>query len=114
MATRAVYSFKDYDNIFYVYKHWDGSPNTAIQFIKNGIAFGQHTSSFEASDLATSFIASNKKGAGDIYLTHHYGDHGDIEYRYEIYGENGSIKVDVYQKIWSESYFKQLQTITLN
>ena len=33
MGTRAVYSFSDDRETFHVYKHWDGYPENALQYI---------------------------------------------------------------------------------
>ena len=82
MSTRAVYTFKDDIGTFHVYKHLDGYPEGAIDFIK--AAFEAESPRCEASDLAVSFIVANKRPKSSTQLTPHYDEHKDLEYRYEI------------------------------
>ena len=86
MGTRAVYTFKDLDDKFHVYKHWDGYPAGAAIFFMNAIPYAWGGTRFEAGDFAAAFIVGNKeKGGGDIYFTKGPKHHGDLEYVYEIY-----------------------------
>jgi hypothetical protein len=96
MSTRAVYTFIDDDgDQFHIYKHYDGYPQSALKFIKKAIPYAYNydspSSRFEASDFAAAFVAGNKERSsnkssrgGDVYLTNHYKEHGDLSYRYEI------------------------------
>ena len=90
MATRALYVFKDLDQTFIVYKHWDGYPEGAYEYIINAIPFAWELPRFEASDFSAAFIAGNKKeGGGDIYMTNSDTTNADvmgIEYIYTITG----------------------------
>lgn len=86
MSTRACYTFIDADGVaHHVYKHSDGYPSGAATFIKAAQEFAWPFPRFEASDFGAAFIRANKEGGGGgVYLTTHYNDHGDLEYRYEI------------------------------
>lgn len=86
MGTRAVYTFKSHNEIYHVYKHWDGYPEGAASFFANAVQYAWQGDRFEASDFAAAFIAGNKKkGGGDIYFTKGPKAHGDLEYVYEVY-----------------------------
>ncbi len=87
MSTRAVYTFKDDMGTFHVYKHCDGYPAGAVDFIK--AAF--ETGSPRANELAVSFIVANKS----CELTGHYDAHIDLEYRYEITKDKREMFFDV-------------------
>ena len=110
MSTRAVYTFKDETESFAVYKHYDGYPEGAVEFIKNALDFAWGGGRFEASDLSAAFVAANKgKGGGDVYLTKGHNRHGDLDYDYVIYYKNG-LQLDVYEHRWgpeSEDYAKK-------
>lgn len=84
MSTRAVYTFKDSEREYHVYKHHDGYPSGAIQWISGAIHYGWKLPRFEAAEFAAAFIAANKTKEGGVYCTTHYSDHNDLEYRYEI------------------------------
>jgi len=99
MSTRAVYTFKDERESYAVYKHYDGYPSGAVDFIKAGIDMSWGGGRFEASDLAAAFVAANKKRGGDVYLTKGQNRHGDLDYDYVIYYKN-DLCVDVYEHTW--------------
>lgn len=84
MGTRAVYSFSDDRGTHHVYKHWDGYPAGAFDFITKAIALAWPLPRFEADDFAAAFVAANKTEGGNIRLTNGPENHGDLEYRYEI------------------------------
>ena len=84
MGTRAVYSFSDDRETFHGYKHWDGYPEGALQYISFAKDRAWKLPRFEADEFAASFVAANKVGEGDIRLTPHYNKHGDLDYRYEV------------------------------
>ena len=84
MGTRAVYSFSDDRDTHHVFKHWDGYPENALQFISFAKDRAWKLPRFEADEFAASFVAANKSGEGDIRLTPHYNKHGDLDYRYEV------------------------------
>lgn len=101
MGTRAVYSFIDEKDTFHVYKHWDGYPTGAIEFIDNALPYAWTLPRFEAMDFSASFIAGNKsKGGGDVYNTDHWQHHGDLEYRYEITLKDKKLWVKIFEKTY--------------
>lgn len=113
MSTRACYTFKDQHNTFHVYKHSDGYPTGAAQWIAAAVPFAWELPRFEASDFGAAFIAGNKKRGGSCYLMH-TGEikavaPGDINYRYEIECEGGIIQVTAYKtKYWEDRVEEQL------
>ena len=89
MSTRACYVFRDTHASHIVYKHHDGYPNAAIEFIAKARALAWPFPRFEADEFAASFVAANKERAGDIRLVGN-GDwrtlaSSDIEYLYVIH-----------------------------
>lgn len=82
MSARAVYTFKDNTGTFHVYKHSDGHPEGAIEFIKAAFKPGYT----RANDLASSFIFANGWPTTTCELTDDYDkyDGSDLEYHYEI------------------------------
>jgi hypothetical protein len=97
MGTRAVFTFKDKHESFSVYQHYDSYPEYALEAIKDAKDYAWHLPRFEASDFSAAFIAANKKpGGGNIYLTDTHENHSDLEYRYEIEGNDNKIFVKVY------------------
>ncbi len=96
MSTRAVYTFKDNNNTFHVYKHHDGYPTGAQEWISNALLYSFELPRFEAAEFACGFITGNKPQRGGVYLTPHWNCHGDIEYRYEISLKDNEIWVELY------------------
>ena len=107
MSTRAVYTFVKKGKYglknIHVYKHHDGYPQGAIEFIANAInpirsldTFN-HSLIHEEGDLNTrdmlvsNFLTQNQKN-GMMEITSDWKDHGDLEYRYEIF-EDFTIKM---------------------
>jgi hypothetical protein len=84
MGTRAVYTFLDDRGTHHVYKHWDGYPEGALQFISFAKEKAWPLPRYEADEFATAFISANKEASGDLRLTEHWNKHGDLEYRYEV------------------------------
>lgn len=88
METRAVFTFTngphDECDQYHVYKHWDGSPTGAAQFLTAAKALAWPLPRFEADEFAAAFVAANKKQAGDIRFTAGPEYHMDLEYRYVI------------------------------
>lgn len=60
MSTRACYVFKDSDQSIAVYKHHDGYPSGAVQFIAAAQAHAWKLPRFEADEFAAAFVAANK------------------------------------------------------
>lgn len=101
MSTRAVYTFRDSDGgLFAVYKHHDGYPTGAAEFIEKAKALAWTGGRFDASEFAAAFIAANKTGAGGVYLSKGYRAHGDLDYDYVITGADGALFVQAYMHIF--------------
>ena len=102
MSTRAVYTFKDREDTFNVYKHHDGYPEGALSFIKKATLYAWELPRFEPDEFGASFIAANKDGEGSVRLTSDFKRHGDLAYRYEITLKDENLFVKIYgAKDWS-------------
>ena len=104
MGTRAVYTFKDENDSFSVYKHYDGYPEGqgggtgAYGFIEAAKDFAWELPRFDASEFAAAFIAANKnKAGGDVYMTEGPQSHCDLSYRYEITRDGKNLIVKTYK-----------------
>jgi hypothetical protein len=116
MATRAVYTFRDNDSQFHVYKHWDGYPEAALEFIAKAQGFAWDLPRYEAADFAAAFVVANKKpGGGDVYLTTHWENHSDLDYRYLVEFKAGGLEVRIYEADEANNYeyTKLFQTVRL-
>lgn len=113
MGTRAVFTFKDADSKFHVYKHWDCYPSGAVDFIHKAAKLAWPLPRFEADEFATSFIAANKNGSGDVRLTKSPSHHGDIEYIYEVSFSAGqkALWVECYAAHWDDDRNRQVKTL---
>lgn len=101
MSTRAIYTFRDNQDEYHVYKHMDGYPSGAVGAIENALAFAWPLPRFEADEFAAGFVASNKSGTGGVRLLHSgkWQDiaPGDIQYRYEIFEMDGKLYVSAFE-----------------
>ena len=104
MGTRSLYTFRDIDQSYHVYKHWDGYPEGAAMWLVQGLAYAWKLPRFEADEMAAAFIAGNKKAhtGGDIRLMPSGPVEqiapSDIEYWYEVFqAPNGQLIV----KAWA-------------
>ena len=99
MSTRACYTFRcrDARDVFHVYKHHDGYPRWALQFIQNTFTGGKAwpLPRFEADEAAAAFVVANKSGPGGVRLSHGPDTHPDIEYQYLVEVEDGAVQVEV-------------------
>jgi len=69
MGTRAVYFFEDSDGVYGAYKHYDGYPSGAADFIENAKEYAWPFPRFEADEFAAAFVAANKaKKGGEVRL----------------------------------------------
>ena len=104
MGTRAVYTFKEGNERYHVYKHWDGYPEGAALFFMRAIPYAWGGTRFEAMDFAAAFVAGNKhKGGGDVYFTKGPNAHADLEYVYELYQNDlGGLMVKAYSADWDD------------
>jgi len=103
MSTRAVYTFKDERDTFHIYKHHDGYPTGAAEWIAKAIPNAWALPRFEACEFAASFVAGNKDRAGAVYLTTDWKAHGDLAYRYEITAVGKNLMVSAFHKVWNET-----------
>nr|BDD45306.1 hypothetical protein 26 [bacterium] len=104
MSTRAVYTFKDdRDTDIHVYKHHDGYPEGAAEWIFEAVSALKKTPGWEDNitkdGLAASFVMTHL-----TFFTDHYKTHGDLEYRYEITTENQEVYVKAYIHKGYKSY----------
>ncbi len=61
MSTRALYTFRDRDNAWNVYKHHDGYPTGAASILRDAIDyFAWELPRFEADEFAAAFCAAGK------------------------------------------------------
>ena len=97
MGTRAVYTFIGKDDRHSVYKHWDGYPRLACQFIANALKLAWPLPRFDADEFAAAFVAANKHQAGDVRLTTGPETHGDLSFAYEIRCPAGRLHVCIHQ-----------------
>jgi hypothetical protein len=102
MSTRGLYTFKDADGAYTVFKHWDNYPISnsgygAHRFIANALPFAWELPRFEADEFAASFIAANKKeGGGDLRLLPADATNGDalgVEFWYTVEAVGKQLKV---------------------
>ena len=94
MTTRAVYTFVSKSKYglkeVHVYKHHDGYPQGAIDFITNAFIvkdkedFKDYRDDTSFRDRLVVGFFVNNIGHGHMELTTSWKDHGDLEYRYEI------------------------------
>jgi hypothetical protein len=66
MSTRACYRFIDENGTWTVYKHHDGYPEGAVDFITAALDYAWPLPRFEADEFAAAFVAANKQGARDL------------------------------------------------
>jgi hypothetical protein len=86
MSTRALYNFIDDTDTYTVYKHHDGYPSGAIDWIENALMFAWELPRFEANEFSAAFIRANKNHEGGIRLVNRPigNNYSDTEYQYEI------------------------------
>jgi hypothetical protein len=99
MGTRAVFTFfhQNVSNDAYsVYKHSDGYPEGAAEFLTKAIPFAWELPRYESCDFAAAFVAANKKKGGDVYMTTGSDAHFDIDYYYEIFPSTKNDQLCIY------------------
>jgi hypothetical protein len=96
MSTRAAYTFIDKYHTHHIFKHHDGNPSGAVQWIRAALGNAWKLPRFEADEFAASFVAANKDGQGGVRLIHDWQDYTDIEYRYEITAKGDELMVTAY------------------
>lgn len=95
MSTRATYRFFDDRQSFTIYKHFDGYPEGGLRWIEKAKEKAWPLDRFEASDFGAAFVAANKDGAGNVYLTEGHDSHGDTQYTYDVTCCNGELVVSI-------------------
>ena len=95
MSTRATYEFIDRYNSFTVYKHFDGYPSGALEWIEKALEYAWPLPRFEASEFAAAFVRANKSEAGNVYFSKGKDSHSDTEYHYIISCEENKIYVEI-------------------
>lgn len=102
MSTRACYVFQEGPNTLshIVYKHHDGYPTGAVEWLAAARALAWPLPRYEADEFAASFIAANKDGPGGLRLcgAGEWRDlcPPDIEYLYIVRPENNTVYVEGY------------------
>lgn len=76
MSTRAIYIFADDFNdpateVYVVYKHHDGYPSGAKEFIAKAMKYAWEMPRFEPDEFAAAFVAANKNSHGGVRLYPH-------------------------------------------
>lgn len=105
MGTRAVVTFIDEHGEYHIYKHWDGYPDSMLPYIEKAKLFAWELPRFEADEFAAAFVAANKgPGGGDIRITDHYKNHGDLEYRYEVRCVNGELEISIFVPTFGKGF----------
>jgi len=95
MPTRALFTFRDANSSFKVYKHHDGYPEGAVLAINKALPHAWPLPRFEADEFAAAFVAGNKGSSGGVYLMpsgswrkvvscRRRSLACDIEFRYEV------------------------------
>lgn len=99
MGTRAVITFKDGQDTFSVYQHWDGDPDTVTENILKAQEFAWELPRFEAAEFAAAYIAATKgerkgEGGGNIYFSKGAKQHGDLSFNYVVTEKDGKLNIE--------------------
>lgn len=104
MSTRAIYTFTDERNTVHVYKHHDGYPKGAGEFIHKACALAWRLPRFEADEFAAAFVAANKDGGGGVRLIggaqEPWEFASDCEYHYTVTCKAGALYVTADSVSW--------------
>ena len=99
MGTRAIVAFKDETGEYPVFKHWDGRPDVILPMIEDAKGLAWDLPRWEASDYAAAFVATHKRGGGDIRLepcVANWREHADFSYLYEVTFVNEKMRVRIF------------------
>ena len=109
MGTRAVYFFEDSDGVYSAYKHYDGYPSGAADFIENAKEYAWPFPRFEADEFAAAFVAANKaKKGGEVRLLPMFEstsidmvmeDYTWCDYYYVVRFEGGGLMVEIWETL---------------
>ena len=89
MSTRASITFKDEHEEVTLYQHCDGYPSGVLENLRKAKDFAWELPRFEACEFAAAYIAANKTGPGDIYIS----SECDGRFEYTVIVEDGILKV---------------------
>ena len=92
MSTRATYTFSDEFGDYSVYKHQDGGPEYALQWIARADCV---THGFEADHFGIYFIVANQD-QGSMRLSEGREAHGDTEFHYDVTEKDHQIYVTIH------------------
>jgi hypothetical protein len=99
MGTRAIYTFVDIngEDECTVYKHYDGYPRGAADFIENAKSYAWKFPRYEADEFAAAFVAANKSPeGGGVRLVSDPKSYNWCDYHYIIFMDH------YYQDLWVE------------
>jgi hypothetical protein len=85
MSTRAVYTFKGFGETYHVYKHHDGYPTGAAEFLSKAVEAAWPAPRYEPDEFAAAFVAANRTSPGGVRLTASRMQAKDVEYGYTVY-----------------------------
>lgn len=117
MSTRAMYTFTDQHDTIHVYKHFDGYPEGAAEFITAALALAWPLPRFEADDFAAAFVAANKDSGGNVRLCgtriqQPWDMACDAEYWYQISYHGGpELTIIAYSVSWWDKDQRQQERI---
>ena len=79
MGTRAIYIFEDDEEVA-AYKHYDGYPQGAADFIEEAKAYAWELPRFEADEFLCGVCCGNKdrKGGGVRLIRNYYKDRDEL------------------------------------
>lgn len=99
MGTRAIYTFLDIngEDKCTVYKHYDGYPRGAADFIENAKSYAWKFPRYEADEFAAAFVAANKSPeGGGVRLVSDPTSYNWCDYHYIIFMDH------YYRDLWVE------------
>ena len=118
MATRAIYTFKGFGESHHVYKHFDGYPSGAAQWIEAALELAWELPRYEPDEFAAAFVAANKDRPGGIRLAKSQTAHCDVEFAYVVEPDKtvpNLLKVTVYSaNFWEKPSRTKLWSGPLN
>jgi hypothetical protein len=85
MSTRAIYTFKGFGETYHIFKHHDGYPSGAAQWLERALDYAWPLPRYEPDDFAAAFVAANKTRGGGIRIAKSRTQCKDVEFGYTIY-----------------------------
>jgi len=85
MSTRAVYTFKGFGGTYHIYKHYDGYPSGAAEFLSKALDQAWGLPRYEPDEFAAAFVAANKTGPGGVRIMNKRTQASDVEFGYTVY-----------------------------